>query len=217
MAVLTISRQLGSHGGRIARALARDLGYAFADKALINGVIRQYGLTRLDVIYNRKPKLRELFNTDSAETIRMMNQTIEAIAARGDVVILGRGGFKVLQGMADVLNVFVMAPDELRAERIARRDQISTAEAAGLIRADDELRERFVRLFYNAGWAEPSAYDLVVDTGTQHDGAAKAEIAAAVQGLPAPAAGVRTAAGLVVDPVLRATVAEALARRARPA
>lgn len=217
MAVLTISRQLGSHGARIARSLAKDLGYAFADKALINKVIRQYGLTRLDAIYDRKPKLRELFNTNSAVTIEMMNQTIEAIAARGDVVILGRGGFQVLQGMADVLNVFVQAPDDVRAQRIAERDRISIAEAADLIRADDELRERFVRLFYGAKWAEPAAYDLVVDTGTQHDGAAKAEIAAAVRALPAPAAGARTAAALQVDPVLRDTVAEALARRARTA
>ena len=93
MAVITVSRQLGSHGARIARALARDLGWEFADKYTINRVIRQYGLTRLDDLYTKPPKLRELFDQNSQVTIEMMNETIAAIAARGNVVILGRGGF----------------------------------------------------------------------------------------------------------------------------
>lgn len=215
MAVITISRQLGSHGARIARSLAKELGYAFVDKSLINKVIRQYGLTRLDLIYDRKPKISELFNENSAVTIQMMNETIATIAARGNVVILGRGGFKVLQGMADVVNVFVKAPDSVRAKRIGKRDHIEPGEAAELIKTDDELRTRFVRLFYGTKWADETEYDLVIDTGTDDDAAAKARIVAAVQALPAATADDRTAAAIEVDPVLRDTVDQALARRAK--
>lgn len=214
MAVITVSRQLGSHGARIARALAKELGYAFADKALINRVIRQYGLTRLDLIYDRKPKLRELFNENSAVTIEMMNETIAAIAARDNVVILGRGGFRVLGGMVDVLNVFVKASDSVRARRIAKRDSIDPGEAAELIKTDDELRSRFVRLFYGADWAEESAYDLVLDTSDLADTDAVAQLVQAVRALPEPAPSDRQAANLTVDPVLEETVAEAMARRA---
>ena len=57
MAVITVSRQLGSHGGRIARALAGELGYDLVDKGVVNRVIRQYGLTRLDAVYDHKPKV----------------------------------------------------------------------------------------------------------------------------------------------------------------
>ena len=214
MAVITVSRQLGSHGARVARTLAAQLGYAFVDKAVINKVIRQYGLTRLDVIYDHKPKIWELFNDDSAVTIQMMNETIAAIAARGNVVILGRGGFKVLAGMADVVNAFVKAGDATRAKRIGKRNHISAEEAVVLIKADDELRSRFVRLFYNADWADEAAYDLVVDTSELSDEQATAAIAAAVAALPAPAADDRLAATLEVDPVLESTVAEVMARRA---
>lgn len=213
MAVITISRQLGSHGARIARALAKDLGYALVDKGTINRVIRQYGITRLDRIYDHKPKIWELFNEDSALTIQMMNETIAAFAAQGDVVILGRGGFRVLRGLSDVLNVFVTAPDAVRAKRIGKRDEIGVGEAAEIIRSDDELRSRFVSLFYGADWADESAFDLVVDTGELSDADAVARIAAEAAALPSYAEG-PSAAGLEVDVVLRETVEQELDRLA---
>jgi len=142
----------------------------------------------------------------------MMNQTIAAVAARGNVVIVGRGGFRVLAGMADVLNVFVKAPDDVRAARIAKRDAVTVEEAAREIKDDDALRARFARLFYSADWADESQFDLVVDTGTDSDEVAKAKIKEAIEILPAR--GTRTAATIQVDEVLANTVAKALARRA---
>ncbi len=216
MAVITISRQLGSHGARIAQELALQLGYDFVDKSTINKVIRQYGLTRLDRIYDHKPKIWELFNDDSATTVQMMNDTIAAFAARGNVVILGRGGFRVLQGLADVVNVFIKAPEAVRAKRVAKRNGIAPGEAADLIRADDEIRSRFVRLFYGAGWADEAAFDVVIDTETTNDPAAIAQIAAAVAALPAGTEGGRSAATLEIDPVLARTAATVLNRKAKP-
>jgi cytidylate kinase len=212
MAVITVSRQLGSHGARIAKTLAGELGYDFVDKNVVNKVIRQYGLTRLDVMYDHKPKVWELFNDNSVTTIEMMNQTIAAFAARGNVVILGRGGFRVLSEMSDVLNVMVKAPEDVRAERIAKRDDLSSEDAAKAIKDDDALRARFTRLFYSADWADEAQFDLVVDTGTDSDDAAKSRIKEAVGSLPAR--GTRTAATIGVDEVLARTVEQVLARRA---
>jgi cytidylate kinase len=194
--------------------LALQLGYDFVDKRTINKVIRQYGITRLDMIYDHKPKLRELLNHDSATTIEMMNETIAAFAARGNVVILGRGGSRVLLGMSDVVNVLVKAPDAVRAKRVAKRNGITPEEAAELIKADDELRSRFVWLFYGADWADDSNFDLVIDTETTSDPAAIAQIAAAAAALPTAGADQPTAAALTVDPVLAKVAAKAIARKA---
>lgn len=213
MAVITVSRQLGSRGARIAQTLALQIGYDYVDKSMINKVMREYGLTRLDVIYDHKPKIRELFNDNSATTIEMMNETIAAFAARGNVVIVGRGGFRVLQGMADVVNVFIRASDAVRAKRVAKRNHIEPGEAAELIQVDDDLRSRFVSLFYNARWAEDSNFDLVIDTGTTSDFDAITQICAAVAALPATSDSQRSAATLGVDPVLATTVAKVLARK----
>lgn len=217
MAVITVSRQLGSHGGRISRALAADLGYSFVDKAVINRVIRQYGLVELDLLYDHKPKIWELFNTNSALTIQMLNETIAAIAARGNVVILGRGGFKVLHGMADVLNVMVKAPEDVRVARISKRDGVSAEESAAVIKANDALRSRFCRLFYSADWADEFEFDLVVDTGVGSDDEAKAKIMEALAVLPPASEVDRTAAAAQVNPVLAGTIIEALARKSKTA
>ena len=210
MAVITISRQLGSHGARIARSLAKELGYTFADKNLIDRVIRQYGLTMLNSLYDKKPTIWDLFNENSAITIEMMNRTIAALAKHGDVVILGRGGFTVLHGMSDVLNVSVKAPQDVRAERIARRDGIDNAAALAKVTADDETRARFVRLFYGRDLADESQFDLVVDSGNTSDADAKAQIIAALSKMKPAGPSDRTAARLEVDSVLSDTVDEAL-------
>ncbi|HOC14135.1 MAG TPA: cytidylate kinase family protein, partial [Propionicimonas sp.] len=174
---------------------------------------RQYGLHQLNDIYDHKPKVWELFNDNSVLTIQMMNQTIAAFAARGNVVILGRGGFKVLEGMGDVLNVFVKAPQDIRVARIAKRENLSEDAATDRIKADDELRARFTRLFYSANWADESLFDLVVDTGVDSDEAALARIVAAVNALQVPGEVDRAAANIDVDPVLNRTIDGVLGRR----
>jgi cytidylate kinase len=206
VAVITVSRQLGSHGARIAKSLAKELGWTFADKTLIDRVVRQYGLVRLDEIYDKPPSIWDLFNQDSTETIALLNRTMIAIARRGDAVILGRGGFAVLDGCHDVLDVLVTAPVDVRVERIAARDGLSVADATAKVRDDDAMRAKFLRLFYGRDWAREADADLVIDTSTTSDAAARAQITAAVRALPSPPAGARTTADLEVDTVLANTV-----------
>lgn len=211
MSVITISRQLGSHGGRIARGLAKELGWKFADKSTINGVIKQYGLIHLDNLYGEKaPGFWELYQEDSVWTIEWMNKTIEAIAAQGDVVILGRGGFAVLGDYADSLDVFVSAPLEVRAHRIALRDGITEEEAAEKIKRDDKTRARFTKRIYGAGWADEKNFDLVVDTGDVDDESVIADIVAALRDRQAKSADGPRVADITVDPVLAESIASVL-------
>ena len=43
MAIITISRQLGSRGNEIAEDLARDLGYTLMTKELFSDMLRESG------------------------------------------------------------------------------------------------------------------------------------------------------------------------------
>ncbi len=210
MAVITISRQAGSRGARIARGLAKELGWEFADKSTINRVIRQYGLVRLNDLYNELPSLGDLFSDNAALTIEMMNETIAAIAARSNVVILGRGAFAVLKGVPDVLNVFVEAPLEARVARIAKRDGTDLETAEERVKADDKLRRKFTRRYYGANWSKHENYDLVVDTGEITDEQAIEQILAALHALPARAEG----SALTVHPVLAQTIDEVMGVKA---
>ncbi|MBK7822303.1 MAG: cytidylate kinase-like family protein [Tessaracoccus sp.] len=207
MSVITISRQLGSHGGRIARGVAKELGWKLADKSTINGVIKQYGLIHLDDIYgDEPPSFWDLYKEDSVWTIEWMNKTIEAIGAGGDVVILGRGGFVVLGGYADSLDVFVKAPVDVRANRIAQRDGISDEKAADKIKADDKTRQRFTKRIYGTGWADEKNFDLVVDTGAMSDEEAIAAIVAAYTERQADLADGKLVSSIEVDPALKDSI-----------
>lgn len=210
MAVVTISRQLGSHGARIARSLAKELHYSFADKDLVDRVVRQYGLTGLNALYDQQPSIWDLFDADATTTIRMLNETIAAIAHRGDAVILGRGGFSLLAGYSDALNVLIKAPLDLRIARIAERDQTTTERAAEKVERDDAKRAKFVRLFYGSDWAKESEFDLVIDTEATTDAEARAQVVAALQARLAAGGAGPSVASLEVDPVLAEAVAAAM-------
>ena len=61
MAVITISRELGSGGAEIGQQVAKSLGYDYVDKRTIDGIFRQYGLTKFDDLYNSAPGILDLF------------------------------------------------------------------------------------------------------------------------------------------------------------
>ncbi|HMR48129.1 MAG TPA: cytidylate kinase-like family protein [Arachnia sp.] len=211
MGAITISRQLGSHGARIARGVAQKLGWPYADKGTINTVIKQYGLIHLDDLYGDKaPTFWDLFNQDSVWTIKWMNKTIQTIAAQGDVVILGRGGFAVLGDFVDVLDVFVKAPEDVRAQRIALRDNTTPEEALSKIASDDKARAKFTKRLYSKDWADEDNHDLVIDTGEVSDEEAIDQIVEAYRALHANLPEGPRVADLEIDPVLSEAIQEQL-------
>lgn len=211
MTAITISRKLGSYGGRIAEELARELGWTYADRTLINRVISEYGLIRLGELYDTPPKLRDLFSEDTQWTIEWMNKTIATLAAKYDAVIVGRGGFAALGGYSDVFNVLVTAPEDVRVAREAEDRKISAETAREGVDHDTETKTRFVRRYYGANWADEASYDLVVDTGDKSIEQAVAEIREASQAYFATATGPK-ASDFEIDRTLLRTIDEQLER-----
>lgn len=214
MAVITISREMGSGGAEIGRQVAQTLGYAFVDKNTIDGIFRQYGLTQFDDLYTTTPGFWDLFQQDNLLIISMLNETLEALAQRGQVVILGRGGFAILGHLADVLDVRIVAPAEVRAQRVMARENLATLpEAQARVAEDDHMRQRFVQLFYDRPWDDPTAFDLRIDTGAVSYDAAAQQIVDAARALDQKQFGsdAVTTAGLEVDPVLADAVTKVLA------
>src|SRR5690348_8809098 len=142
MPVITISRQLGSEGSEIAGEVAARLGYEFVDKQTTDAIFRQYGLTRFDELYNSVPSFLDILNADNLLLVAMANEIIEAVAQRGNVVILGRAGFAVLAGLADVLHVRVQAPFAERVQRASEREGLADLDAATeRVQQDDEVHD----------------------------------------------------------------------------
>jgi cytidylate kinase len=214
MAVITISRELGSGGHTIAHQVAKTLGYEYVDKRTADGIFRQYGLTKFDDLYNSAPSFLDILNADNLLLVSMANEITEALAKRGNVVILGRAGFAVLADYADVLHVHLGAPFEDRVQRVMAEEGIVDIQAAEQhVRQDDDVHRTYVQRFYNKQWDAPANFGLVLDTSTISEDEAVQRIVEAAKSLEqtAPGQATATTVGIEVDPVLADAVAEAIA------
>jgi cytidylate kinase len=167
MAVITISREMGSDGFNIGQQVAGRLGYDFVDKRTIEGVLRQYGLTKFSDLYTSAPGFWDLTSATNLLIISMLNEIMEALAHRGQVVILGRGGFASLSDYADVLNVRIQAPFTVRVQRVMARENLADLQQAEeRVKEDDKARRKFIQMFYNKQWDLEAHFNLVIDTGS---------------------------------------------------
>lgn len=213
MTVITISRELGSAGLDIAQQVAKTLGYEFVDKRTIDTIFQQYGLTKFDDVYNSVPSFLDLINADNLLIVSMANEILEAVAKRGNVVILGRAGFAVLANYADVLHVRIQAPFAERVQQVMLREGLSDPQAAEQrVREDDDVHQKYVQRFYDRQWDAPSNFALIIDTSSVSSDIAARQIVEAAQALeqepPSPDA--ITTVKLNVDPVLADAVAKVM-------
>jgi cytidylate kinase len=214
MAVVTLSREFGSQGSLVAERAARTLGYHLVDKSTIEKVFRDYGLPRLDEEYQSVPGFWDRFDLqrrDRRETLfTMLNQSLRAFAHHGDIVIVGRGGFSVLAGLADVLHVRIQAPLEVRIKRVAELPEVgSMVKAEAMVKANDHLLKTFIESVYGTAWDKAGNFDLVLDTGKLTVETAASMIVEATRALPAPGRA-NCASGILVDRILSSAVAEIL-------
>ena len=136
MAVVTISRELGSRGTRIAEAVGAKLGAPCIDKEVLAEMARQVGV-QVEVIVEAEEKLmsragvvsqemRSLISADPSQRGRPMDQptyvkqmtdAIRTLAQVKDAIFIGRGSQLILEDHPTALHVHLYATPDLRASR----------------------------------------------------------------------------------------------------
>jgi cytidylate kinase len=129
----------------------------------------------------------EELHLDEAQSISLVQSTIRAAYAHGNLVILGRGGQVVLKAMPDVLHVRIVASLEARLRRVQEWQQIGPEAAQRIIAERDAGAEDYLRRFYGVNWADPLLYDLMLNTGKWDTETAAHLIVNALNYLPFPA------------------------------
>jgi cytidylate kinase len=102
---------------------------------------------------------------DDARYIKTLKAVIHEIAARGDVVILGRGSQAILQGAPDTMHVYVAAPREYRITDLMQRDGMTREDAEHRIDKSDHNRQAFHRHYFKVDADSPALYDLGINAG----------------------------------------------------
>lgn len=169
--VITISRQRGSGGTLIGKQIAERLGWDFYDRELIDSVAEHIGTEpeSLESHDERPPNLvhelvRQLLEGNrptETQYLRSLVRILRLIRARGHAVIMGRGAHLVLP---DALRVRIVAPLEVRIERLAEAEDLPLAEARRVVLASDRDRGQFIQAHFGVDGADPCYYDLVLNT-----------------------------------------------------
>ncbi|HEY6873194.1 MAG TPA: cytidylate kinase family protein [Geobacteraceae bacterium] len=183
MAIITISREMGTGAYQIARDLAKKLRYTLVDGTKIAELAPQYGLTpeALKRIDEKPP----VFITAEDRLHASYLYTIELIllecVKKGNVIIYGRGGQDLLPGLRNVLRVRFIGPFDERVESFAEREWIDPDLARELIRRSDHQRGGFIHFYFNRNWNDPLGYDLIYNTSRFSPGAIVESIVAAAK------------------------------------
>ncbi len=110
------------------------------------------------------------------------------LAARSDVVIIGRGGQAILREHPRCLHVRITAPIAVRIRRIAAREGLSAERAKERVKESDKARLDYHRKYFKIDPADPDLYDIVINMTHISEEDAAELIAAAVRfKMPAPA------------------------------
>jgi cytidylate kinase len=176
MAVITISRHPGSLGDTIARALAERLQYRLVERGELVQLATRIGGP--DVAWDRAPELRERspsfwerLNEERRRYASVLRRVTTDLAEEDNVVIAGLGAGQLLKGLSNVLRLQIIAPMDVRLERIMERgfDEVagplSRERARDLIRSRDRDGGGYMRYLFNIDWMEPQHWDLVINTG----------------------------------------------------
>jgi hypothetical protein len=97
--------------------------------------------------------------------VQTIGRVIVNIANRQDVLVLGQGGQLWLRDRKDACHVQVVAPYDLRVERVASGRNVSRATARRLLRISDQARSQYLARYHGVNWLDPLLYHCVINTG----------------------------------------------------
>jgi cytidylate kinase len=167
MAIITISRELATLGDETAHELAKLLNYRFVDKQALEERIKSYGVEgrKFEKYDERKPSFWASLSQDRDDYLHYLKTAIYAEAGKGGCVFIGRGAGVVLRNVPGVIAIFLVAPYDIRAERVKSYFHCDDKRARQIIERSDHDRMGFHRYFFDIEWKDPGNYHLTINTG----------------------------------------------------
>ncbi|MCD8209536.1 MAG: MATE family efflux transporter [Coprobacillus sp.] len=171
--VITISRQHGSSGRLIGKALADRLGINYYDKELLSMVSEETNISTeyLEEKFGEISKfdLEIVTKEPNRDAIIKQREVVRRVASTSSCVIVGRAANYFLQDYEGVINVFVYADKEERIKNVMAEYGDNQEEALNHIKISDKSRRKYYKFISNLTWGEESNYDLLLDSSVGVD------------------------------------------------
>jgi cytidylate kinase len=168
MKVITLSRQVGSFGDEVAQLAAMELGFQLVGQPDIHRLGQECDpeFAKACALYEREVPQgfwERFFFDDPAYTSLFESLTYD-LASRGDVILLGRGAQVVLLNVRGVMRTRIVAPFDVRAERVAQAQNIGMEEARDFVKRYGQSRQSLIENIYQHDLNDFALYDLIVNT-----------------------------------------------------
>ncbi|MCM1167981.1 MAG: MATE family efflux transporter [Lachnospiraceae bacterium] len=163
--LITIAREHGSSGKHIGERL----GIPFYYKEMTALAAQESGLDKefiSDLNKNSPQLLKELYLGTKAvqHAVAAQYKVIHKIADSGSCVIVGRAADYVLKDRANVVRIFIYAPEEFRIGRVMEIYGDTREQAKENIRHSDEARAAYYHSISGCDWGDRHQYDLMIDS-----------------------------------------------------
>ena len=170
---VTVNGDYSAGNHELGRRLGARLGWPVADRELIDMVAEHYQLpgTALELLDEEEGNWvrdvlgdfmpTQVINRDNY--VNHLGKVIKLLAMHGRVVLVGHAAQYFLPRRRG-LRIRVVAPLELRLERVMADAGVDEAAAGKIIADHDRKHARFVQHYFEQDVRDEAGYDLVVNT-----------------------------------------------------
>ncbi|PKM73812.1 MAG: cytidylate kinase [Firmicutes bacterium HGW-Firmicutes-16] len=179
--VITISREFGSGGRTVAKAVAERLGYTFYDKALVELIAKESGYSQ-EFVERRGEDATStssfLFNlarsgsvgvdgySDISDKLYVIQHNIiKRLPDEGPCVIVGRCSDYILKDLSDALHVYIYADMSFKVDRIVKLYGEMDDAPEKRLEEKDKKRKVYYRNYTGRIWGMSNNYDICLNSG----------------------------------------------------
>lgn len=179
--VITLSRQFGSGGSEIAKALSKVYNIPYYDKSIMAKAADESGIHKsyfekadekrtnsflyslVNASYGGNGQALDLDKVITDDKLFLHTaETIRALSS-SPCIIVGRCADDILADKK-IIKLYIHADFQDRVKRISMLYQINEKAAITLIKRTDKTRENYYNFYTSKSWGDVSNYDLAVNS-----------------------------------------------------
>ena len=185
MAVITISKEFGTEGEKVASQVAEKLGYEYIGKNLVADIAKELHISESEATTFHKTSQSRILRfvdrytcsivqkvvdrehgcLDDKNYYEVTKKLVENVYEAGNVIILGWGSQCLLKEKPNTLHVRLIKDNELKINTIMQSENLNHKAAKDFIDREEGDLKAYVRQYFNEDWNDAHLYDLIIDMG----------------------------------------------------
>ena len=185
MAVITISKEFGTKGEKVASRVAEKLGYEYIGKNLVADIAKELHISKGEAEAFHKASQSRILRfvdrytcsivqkvvdrehgcLDDKNYYEVTKKLVENVYEAGNVIILGWGSQCLLKEKPNTLHVRLIKDNDLKTKELMEAENLSSKAAKDFIDREEGDLKAYVKQYFNEDWNDAHLYDLIIDMG----------------------------------------------------